>query len=231
MSQAYEFAGRLKQYQDSILGICVDAGSLSAITPRVWVVFRNGIKESLWTEALDSTRRTGVAIFSQFPVYMFDESALEVLLHTSRYWAFEYYHLVNHASLITGENFFTRMHRVPDAFVLRMVLPNIIVKRIALRDVAFNATAQLLYHFICEIVRLKILIDTHTIVTTFSELAAESKGLSGNDEFDSIVALLQHRRIPREELYTRLSAYTHQLQQECCVKMPDQIIEKAVDPA
>lgn len=214
ISQVREFSQLLQKHHDAISGIYIDAGSLCFPQPRLWVVVRTGIDEVKWLETIQAIRSAGIKALSKMTRYIFDEATLEVLLRTQQQWIFEKSHLLNHAVSVMGENCFRRMQSASDALVFKMVLSNIASRRIGLRNLAFYAKRRTLFRFACEIVRLKVLMETHTIVTTSQELSVASKELREKEKLDSLTASILNTTIPREVLYVQLNILLDELQKK-----------------
>ena len=145
-----------KKYAPAIAGIALDSGSLCAPYPRFWIFMRHGIDRLLWEETVAFAWGLGAAILPGIPMYIFDECTLEVLLHTQRYWAFEYAHLKNHRMVIGGLDVIARMEAVPDIFVKRMSVSSFLLRRAALRESVFIHTRQQLQDAASHMMRLPI---------------------------------------------------------------------------
>jgi len=205
IKKAREYTNLLRQYHDVISGMYIDAGSICLPQPRLWVIVRSGIDESRWIETINAARSAGMKALSGMAIYIFDALALEVLLYTQHQWIFERSHLINHAVCLGGDNWWERMRTIPDALMLKMCLAHIIAQRVMLRQRAFYSKRAMLYRWACEILRIKVLIETNIIATTIHELSAASKALREEEALDSLSASIMNKNVSREALYVRLN--------------------------
>ncbi len=228
-SDAHYLAEQLAEYQEEIFGIGIDPGSLCSAHPRLWIGLRSGLDQLVWSKIFVTIRKVVRGRKLCFPVYVFDIRALEVLLHTQRHWAFELYHLKNHAEFIFGRNFFSPMHYVSDCLIFRMVLSHLVAKRVDLKKIVFTARSSSLYYFACEIIRLRLFLSSQIIVTTLHELLQKTQGFSADGDFNEIVALILKKKMPRKIIYSRLREYLLRLEEEFCNNTPGGLLEMTAD--
>jgi len=212
---AEDYAARLNVCAGAVAGIMVDSNSLCASYPRLWIFMRNGISKDLWEETVNFIWMLGRKTSQATPVYIFDEYAMEVFLHTQRYWAFEYAHLMNHRRMVWGEDTIARMRAVPDDFIRKMAFPSLLLKRAALRESIFTHSYQQLQVAAHEMFRLRVLCEYNVLVTTRQELARASLLLPKDDEYFLIEDMMRQKDIDRKKLFEVWSVYARSVEENC----------------
>ena len=212
---AEDYAARLNVCAGAVAGVMVDSNSLCAGYPRLWIFMRNGISKDLWEATVNFIWMLGRKTSQATPVYIFDEYAIEVFLHTQRYWAFEYAHLMNHRRMVWGEDTIARMRAVPDDCIRKMAFPSLLLKRAALRESIFTHSYQQLQVAAHEMFRLRVLCEYNVLVTTRQEPARASLLLSKDDEYFLIEDMMRQKDIDRKKLFEVWSVYARSVEENC----------------